>query len=342
MKNRNTGLDCVRALAIFCVVLLHAISYGGGLSDSAVSLSFVLKVYLRQISLASVPLFLMLSGYLQKHRKPDAKHYRSIFRLLLSYAVISIVCEICYALRFSDLTFPMAVYKLFDFSANGYAWYFEMYIGLFLLIPFLNMIWAGAGTRRTKIILLCSLAFLTLLPETVKSFAPYYDPTDATLPLDVVPAFFSSMYPITYYFFGCYLSEYPLKMPNFAKAAAALGAPLLPTALCVGFTAARGEYAWYMMNGFQTVTVCATAFFLFSLTVCAEVPFAPLRFAVRAVAENTFEMYLFSYLWDMAAYQIFHFSLYFGIPFVFFGSFISAVLLNFLISLLLCKTKVQK
>ena len=342
MQNRKTGPDCVRALAIFCVVLLHAVSLGGGLADAPVSLSFAGKVYLRQLSLACVPLFLMLSGYLQRGRKPDAHHYRSILRPLVSYFLISILCEICYAYAFSDLTFPMAVYKLFDFTANGYAWYFEMYIGLFLLIPFLNMIWAGAGTKKTRAILLCTLAFLTLFPDTVVSFAPYYDPTDATLALQIIPSFFKSMYPVAYYFAGCWLAEYPLRFSAPAKFAFAVCAPLVPTALCVAYTAARGEYAWYMMNGFQTLTAAATAFFLFAWLADTEKRPSPLAFSARLIAKNAFEMYLFSYLWDTAAYQFLHLPMYLGIPFVFLGSFLSAFVLNFLLSLVFWRQKTQK
>lgn len=44
--------------------------------------------------------------------------------------------------------------KITDYSAIVYAWYIEMYIGLFLLTPFLNRAYQAIPTRKQKDVLL--------------------------------------------------------------------------------------------------------------------------------------------------------------------------------------------
>ena len=64
-KERQAGLDLVRAAAIFFVVCLHGITMRGALGDGGITPVWCAKVLARYLSLSAVPLFLMLSGYLQ-------------------------------------------------------------------------------------------------------------------------------------------------------------------------------------------------------------------------------------------------------------------------------------
>lgn len=332
-KKRQAGLDLVRATAILLVITLHGITMRGTLGG-AVTPKWCIAVFLRYLSLSAVPLFLMLSGYLQAKKELSRSYYRGIIPLWLSYFTISALCMVAQALAASNAGEAMpslltALYKILDFSADGYAWYFEMYIGLFLLIPFLNIMFANIPTRAGKCVLLLSLVVLTLLPETLVSFAPYYG--GGSLNLRVLPDFFDSLYPITFYLIGSYIGQYRPRLRSWQRPLAVLLSAALPTVLCIGYTVSRGEYAWYMMNGFATCTVLGTATAVFLALYDLPIRGDILRRAATAVSQCTFEMYLFSYLWDQLLYSRLTLPLPVMISLVFLTSFGSAWLLRLLL-----------
>lgn len=330
-KERQPGLDLVRAAAIFFVIVLHGITMRGALDAALLTPVWCAKVFVRYLALSAVPLFLMLSGYLQAGKRPTKAYYRGLLPLYLSYFVIAALCmtaEAIYAHAAGEAmpSLPMALYRILDFSADGYAWYFEMYIGLFLLIPFLNLAYAHIPTRAGKRMLLASLVFLTLMPETLVSFAPYYG--GGSLNLRILPDFFESLYPITFYFVGCYIGEYRPRLRIWKRLLFVPLSVALPTTLCIGFTAVRGEYAWYMMNGFSTLTVLGTATAVFLTLYDLPVRTKAVRRAAAAVSRCTFEMYLISYLWDQLLYSKLSLSLAVTVLLVFAASFCSAWLLR--------------
>lgn len=330
-KERQPGLDLVRAAAIFLVVCLHGLTMRGALGNAAVTPVWCIKVFVRYLSLSAVPLFLMLSGYLQAGKRVSKAYYRGILPLYLSYFVIAALCMAAqaYSAYVGGETLPSvwtALYKILDFSADGYAWYFEMYIGLFLLIPFLNLAYAHIPTRAGKRALLGSLIFLTLLPETLVSFAPYYG--GGSLSLRILPDFFESLYPVTFYLVGSYIGEFRPRLRMGQRPLLVLLTAALPAALCIGFTAARGEYAWYMMNGFSTLTALGTAAAVFLALYDLPVRTPAVRRAAAAVSRCTFEMYLVSYLWDQLLYNRLSLPLPVTVLLVFAASFCSAWLLR--------------
>lgn len=326
-KERQPGLDLVRAAAIFFVIVLHGITMRGALDAALLTPVWCAKVFVRYLALSAVPLFLMLSGYLQAGKRPTKAYYRGILPLYLSYFMIAALCMAARIYRTDPLpSVWTALYKILDFSADGYAWYFEMYIGLFLLIPFLNLAYAHIPTRTGKRLLLASLVFLTLMPETLVSFAPYYG--GGSLNLRILPDFFESLYPIAFYFVGSYVGEYRPRLRTWQRLLSVPLSVVLPTALCIGFTAARGEYAWYMMNGFSTLTVLGTATAVFLTLYDLPVRTKAVRCAAAAVSHCTFEMYLISYLWDQLLYNRLSLPLSVTVLLVFAASFCTAWLLR--------------
>lgn len=333
-KKRLSGLDIVRSTAIIFVILLHSTSLSG-VFDGNRGAVWGISLYLRHLCMSCVPLFLMLSGYLQRNKRPSISYYLGIIPLYISYVAISILCIVAYAVQGymngnMDMTFTTAVYKILDFSANGYAWYFEMYIGLFLLIPFLNLAYSSVLTKRGKLILIISLAFLTLLPDTLSGFAPYYSGT-SSVTLGILPDFFKSLYPVTYYYIGSYIAEYKPRVSAPKKVLTVLCAPLLPMAVVALCTHLRGGYAWYMFNGFQTLAVALTAVCVFLALYDIDVKQKCIASVFSCISVHTFEIYMLSYLWDTLLYS----APFIGgrLPYivtallVFVASFLSAVLL---------------
>ena len=329
-KKRFIGLDIVRVCAILFVILHHSVTHLGLMSGDVYSVKWFMSLFLRELTYSCVPLFLILSGYLQKNKKLSLSYYRSIFPLYLSYAVISILTLAAVAIY--DKSFfvdPLdAIYRTLNFTANDYSWYFEMFLGLFLLIPFLNVLYNGIETKQKKLVLIFSLAFLTLLPDTIVGFSPYYDNTEATLALNFLPDFFEPLYPVTYYFIGAFIADYKPKLKTLLKLPTILLVSLIPTLITAGYTFARGEYAWYMMVGFQNICVCLTAIAVFLALYDIESSPAPIAFIWKHISLCAFEMYLFSYIWDSFIYKVSSVPIILMPIFVFVLSFASALILR--------------
>ena len=307
-KKRLSGLDAVRTAAIVFVIIIHSIALSQVL-DGERNVAWHICLYLRQLSAACVPLFLMLSGYLQKGKCFSVSYYCGIIPLYISYFVISALCVGAYAINGyiggnMDMTFVTAVYQILNFTANGYSWYFEMFIGLFLLIPLLNMVYTSIATKRGKLILIGIFAFLTLMPDTIAGFSPYYDGSGSTVALNIFPDFFKSLYPVTFYFMGSYIAEFKPHISCLKKVCSVLLAPLISAIIIAAYSHARGGYAWYVLNGFQTVTVALVATAVFLALYDLDVRPAFLEKAVECISKHTFEMYLLSYLWDNLFYSV--------------------------------------
>lgn len=343
MKERVFGLDMVRMLAIILVMVLHSITLGHTFTSTFGTMEF-LFLYVRQLASACVPLFMILTGFLQRNKKFNASYYFGIIPVFLSYFAISVICICTY--EFQKMPVPEfweSVVKIFDFSANGYAWYFEMYVGLFLLTPFLNLIYGGVKTRGGKLGLVATFAFLTLLPDTVVGFSPYYDGNGGTIALNIIPDFFKSMYPVTYYFIGCFISEYRPRLSAWKKITFLITAPLVPSLIVACFSIDRGDYAWYLFNGNQTLTVCITAVAIFLAFYDIDIKFKAVRLPVQLVSVCSFEMYLMSYLADKYVYSLSELSNKYNIvvtfAIVFVSSFVMAGMLKMLLTPICSKLK---
>ena len=147
----------------------------------------------------SVPLFMMLTGYLNCNKTPTKQYYIGMVRVLVAYLVFSIITILFrkYYLA-EDLDLLRWIKRIFNYSAIPYAWYIEMWIGLAMLAPFLNYMYKGIPTRNQKLLLLGSLFAMTSLPDLFNRYGLY-----------LVPAYFSkAAYPLMFYFIGCFIREY--------------------------------------------------------------------------------------------------------------------------------------
>lgn len=229
-KTRNPAMDMIRCTALFCVVSVHFFLNSGFYDETVSGGRMYLMTMLRTGFMVCVPLFMMLSGYLMLNRKPEWNYYRKIGKTLGIYLLASICCGVYHYIA-ADKTVSVfeAVMGVFSFSTASYSWYIEMYIGLFLLIPYLNILYHGLETQRKKQGLLVILLVLTALPPVLNTFrfgdAAWWSNTSLSYAFHpLLPDWWTGIYPFSYYFLGCYLREYPLRirpMPNLLLLGAA-------------------------------------------------------------------------------------------------------------------------
>ena len=295
--DRIMGLDIIRMIAVILVFVTHAIAYREVMDRNQLSFHWTIYMVIHFLSMACVPLFLLLTGYLNSKKEISKKYYRGIIPILVSYiciSVIEIVAMTQYGKR--EINLLKSIVQILNFTANDYAWYFEMYIGLYLLIPFLNILYDSLKTQKEKYVLVGTLAFLTLIPKICKGFHI------GEVWLDVTPDYWQIIYPVTYFYIGKMIRELSPHLSWGKRLGFLLGALAIPCIFCYIFST-ETEYAWYVFNGFESLTnaLIAVAIFLMFYDIKKTVPV--IKTVITEISVCSFEMYLFSSCWDKYLYS---------------------------------------
>lgn len=110
----------------------------------------ILATIMRNMFMICVPLFLLLTGYLMSNKKVEKKYYKGIIKTLYVFILTSIICGFYKYQKGNYNNLIELFLSIFDYTGAGYSWYIEMYIGLFLLIPFLNLIYNNLTSKNKK------------------------------------------------------------------------------------------------------------------------------------------------------------------------------------------------
>lgn len=309
-KSRNFALDLVRVAAAFSVISVHFLLNTDFYAEPVLGKRMFVLCLIRTFFSCCVPLFLVLTGWLMCHKKLERRFYFGLSNTLVTYVLTGCVCVFYKRaiLRIEGYSIARAIYSFFNFSASDYAWYIEMYIGLFLLIPFLNLIYNGLDSKRKKQVLLLTMLALTTLPTLSNSFNPF-DPSwwaapAAGYPVRFLPRWWLGVYPVTYYFTGCYLREYSLKLKTrtivLLLALATLSFGFFNYWQSYGAAFAAGTYVDW--GGFEPYIITVLLFSLLSRASGDRVPL-PLRYGMWKVSDLCLGIYLVSYIFDSIFYS---------------------------------------
>ncbi len=218
ITKRNTALDITRIVAAFSVIGVHFFLNSGYYGTPMLGGRMLLLTVLRTGFMVCVPLFIMLTGYLMCRKEWSTKYYRGIVKTLVIYLLASAACIIYKNIVLHQgISFLGIAMHILNYSAAPYAWYIEMYIGLFLLIPFLNAMWRGLDSQKARAALVITLIALSSFPSVFNIWnfvvegwlkTPYL----STEYVKILPEWWVMIYPFSYYFLGAYLKEYPVKL----------------------------------------------------------------------------------------------------------------------------------
>lgn len=217
-SQRDIGLDISRIVAFISVACVHFFLNTGFYQQPVVGIQMYLMVLLRTMFMVCVPMFILLTGYLMSNRNIDTTpkalgaFYRHQFPIWLSY-VLATTLIILYRTVFLHEPFTIAGTMQNILGFSQYSWYVNMYLGFSLLIPFINLIWKGISSKNGAKALLLILFVLTALPSVLNTFdfqtpGALGHPWLAVSNMKIVPDWWTSIYPITYYFIGAYLKKY--------------------------------------------------------------------------------------------------------------------------------------
>lgn len=208
VNQRNVGLDIVRTIACLSVIASHYFLHSKFNTATFQGPSMFIQGMLSSMIIGS-DLYMILTGFLCCNKIPNRKFYMSGIKVLLSYIFFSILTIIVNIYYFhTGMTWKSGLMGILNFSTIPYAWYIEMWIGLFILAPFINMWYKALPTKKSKLQLIIILLLISGLPDFFNRYGMY-----------IVPAFWEGIYPIAFYLTGCFLREY---RPSFNRLKLAL------------------------------------------------------------------------------------------------------------------------
>lgn len=161
MKNRNYGVDALRMLAMFMVVILHILNQGGILNASERFTSQYEAGWLLQTAaFCAVDVYALISGFVSCYAK---YRYRNIIELWLQvlFYTFSITTLFCIFVP-SKVTAMEWVKAFFPVMFNQY-WYFSSYVALFLFIPLLNIILEKMEKRQLQFCIVIIIFFFSCI-----------------------------------------------------------------------------------------------------------------------------------------------------------------------------------
>ena len=163
--NRNYGIDLLRMILMYMVVVLHILGHGGVL-DAAVPMSeqYCAAFLLESLAYCAVNGYGIITGYVYSGRTP---RMASLVQLWLQAEVYSLGIAVCvWLLKPQYFTLGMLLNQSLPVYREAY-WYLSSYVGLFLLIPFLNWYLQYVSVKQARYFVLLSFVLISVLPTAL-------------------------------------------------------------------------------------------------------------------------------------------------------------------------------
>ncbi len=311
LTKRNPAADIIRVLAFLSVVSIHFFLKNGFYSYTIEGERMYIMTLMRSFFIICVPLFLTLSGYLLRRKQLEKNYYKRISKIIITYVLASLFCVI-YSVIFlkQDLTVKSIILNIFSFAAAPYSWYIEMYLGLFLLIPFLNIVYNSLPSQKCKIWLIVTFIILTSLPSifNIYNFTSldwWILPSSSTVTNKLIPSWWVSVYPITYYYIGCYISEYSLKINKVLNVILIILWTVLSGSFCY-WRSYKVNFIWGSWCDYSSLFNVVLTVLVFALIININYDKFPHKLSVflQKISALCLGAYLLSWIFDSIFYPI--------------------------------------
>ena len=311
LKKRDSSLDILRIIAVFTVLSVHFFLHNGFYNQTIEGKPMYVAVVMRTLFSVCVPLFMLLTGYLMSKKELSKKYYSGITKTLVVFVISTLACMIYKNIAQGDV-FDLKSFILgtLDFTGSNYSWYIEMYIGLFLLAPFLNLAYGKLKNKKQKQVLLVTAVFLTIIPSLFNIFNFgsldwWTNPTSSDEFQKLVPSWWQGFYPVAYYFVGCYIREYGLKMKTRTMLVLFVFSLFIFSTFnyfrSYDTTFKSGTYIyWY---GFEPFVLSVLLFLLIKRIKTENFPKAA-KIALWKVSDLALGIYLISFIFDSIVYPV--------------------------------------
>ena len=317
IQKRNINIDLVKTIAVFSVISVHFFS-NAGFYDKVISKNMYLGVLFRTLFMICVPLFMITTGYLMKNKMLSKKYYLGINRVLIIY-LLDAILYLGYNNIYNGESFSIKhiIASILKFDI-GYSWYIEMYIGLFLIIPFINLIYNNLKSKKEKQILIITMFILT-------SFQGIFN-----IKYTLIPDWWINIYPLTYYFIGCYLKEYKINISKITNILLFVIVLIISWLINIYFSKGN-NFIWGVYNDWGSIfnVLTSTLIFIFIINLNLSKLSNKLKKIIVKISELSLGIYLTSSIVD----DFLYFNYFKNIDFFSFFGYFKIVLLVLLLSI---------
>ncbi len=202
---RHTGIDFLRMLSMFFVVMLHVLGNGGVLGSSPwLSGQYGTAWFLEILAYCAANCFALISGYVGVKAK---FRWSRLLNLWLQTVFYTLGIAFAFTLLKPEAVTDVSWVKLiFPVTASQY-WYITAYAGMFFFIPFLNLIIEKAERKSLKAFFVVVFIFFCLMPCILRQ-SPYG-----------LAGGYSMAWLIVLYLMGGYIRKYEIAKRITRKAA---------------------------------------------------------------------------------------------------------------------------
>ena len=202
--NRNYGIDLLRLVSMYMVVILHVLGCGGIIGSCDKFTTNYYAVWLLETSAyCSVNIFAMITGYVMVNSKFN------YFKIIPLWLTVSFYGAVTYLL-FRFVPYLHHIYEVgkIDFLkatflpviTNQY-WYFTSYFCLFFFIPFINRCILSLSKKEFKILCITIIVFFTVIPHFTNGTDPFQ-----------LGGGYSHWWLLCMYLIGAYFKLYPIEI----------------------------------------------------------------------------------------------------------------------------------
>ncbi|MBZ2154753.1 acyltransferase family protein [Streptococcus australis] len=333
MKERKLNIDLLKCIAIVFVVGVHFFLHTNYYGQSFTFKSIFLSSFIWMILMTCVPLFIMTTGYLMKDKTYSEDYFIKLLPVIGIYALTAAVYT------FFDMRVVNEEYlgKLFEniFSFSHYAWYVNLYIGLYMLIPFLNAGFNSLTSRKNQVVVLGILVLFTIVPPTL-SLLNNNEQNFMILP-HIIPDYWKGLWPITYYLLGAFLAS-SKKKSSFKELVFVI---FILDILSVFGLAAISETTFGIEYTVLPVFLLSSLIFYSVIHLKVSIKNEWLKRVVLFISKNTLPIYLLSVIGDYYWYPKMvekwgdFTNLFLRFPLIVLFLLIQAILMTFILNTLL-------
>ncbi len=171
-KERNDGIDLLRIVAMFFVMMLHTIGQGGllGVTGDGANVGIIWAMEI--IAFGSINIFALISGYtgFSEEKKPF-RVSKYVMRWLMVFTYSVALTLIGNAVLEDGMSGTDIAVSFFPVTCGVY-WYFTAYTGLFVLMPFLDVVIRSFSEEKLKKVFVALLIVFSAYDFWADKFTP--------------------------------------------------------------------------------------------------------------------------------------------------------------------------
>ncbi|MBR4635288.1 MAG: acyltransferase family protein [Clostridia bacterium] len=138
-RERNYGIELLRIVSMFLVIISHTLGTGGVLrASSQGSMMYAVGWYLEMFAYCCVDIFALISGYVAYSDVRRKTKVSSYIKRWLQVTFYGVVIGIVYWRIMPEVVTFRDVLSMFFQVRKGLYWYFTAYTGLFFIKPLLD------------------------------------------------------------------------------------------------------------------------------------------------------------------------------------------------------------